>query len=649
MRRVLKVIIIIAVAVTFFMPRPAVGEGPVSTASMSKIDHRVQARLNQLQAGEKTTVIVTLKQQFDPQRISGNDRAARQRNAIRALQDLASASQGPVRSALAAFKAQGRVGQFTSFWIFNGFSVTASPEIINALASRPEVQRITPDEVNLVPAAPLAYLPAEANLTLINAPALWDQGFFGQGITIASLDTGVSLEHPEIESRWRGGSNSWFDPYGQHPTAPTDLTGHGTQVMGIIVGADGNGSAIGVAPQAQWISAKIFNDQGSATATAVHQAFQWLLDPDGDPATTDAPQIVNNSWAFGSPGCNLEFQLDLQALLAANILPVFAAGNYGPYASKSVSPANYPEALAVGAINNNNLIYGYSSRGPSACGEASGIYPEIVAPGVNVKTTDLGGFYAQASGTSLAAPHVSGALALLLNAYPNLSVVQQREALINSAFDLGAVGPDNNYGYGRLNVLAAHQWLQSGGSTSTPTPLPTEMATPLPTATSTPLPTATSTPLPTATSTPAPTSTSTPLPTATSTPLPTATSTPLPPATPTAQPSTTLHVGDLDRSAMKSGMKWNATVSIMIHTASEAPLANATVSGRWSNGASGTASCVTNASGVCQVAKSGLGSSVASVKFSVTNVTRSSFTYTAAANHDPDGDSTGTAIVVFKP
>ena len=546
-----------------------------------------------------------------------------------------------MRASLAKQKVKGGVSQVTSFWIFNGMSVTATPDVIYELAANPEVYSITPDEIEIVPSAPLAYLPAETNLALINAPALWDQGFFGQGITIASLDSGVSLGHPEIAARWRGGSNSWFDPYGQHPTTPTDLSGHGTQVMGVMVGADGNGTSIGVAPQAQWISAKIFNDQGSATATAIHQAFQWLLDPDSNPGTADAPHIVNNSWAFGGPGCNLEFQFDLQALLAANILPIFAAGNFGPYASTSVSPANYPEALAVGAINNNNLIYGYSGRGPSACGEASNVYPELVAPGVNVMTTDLGGFYLRATGTSLAAPHVAGALALLLNAYPNLSAAQQREALINSAFDLGAVGPDNNYGYGRLNVLAAYQWLVSGGSTSTPTPAPTATATPLPTATSTQLPTATSTPLPTFTSTPLPTFTPTPLPTSTPTPVPTFTSTPL--------PIMSLHVGDLDRSAVKSGTRWNATVIITIHDAAENPVANATVSGKWTNGASGTAACVTNASGVCQVTKTGLGNKVTGVKFSVTSVTHATLAYTAATNHDPDGDSTGKVIVVFRP
>ena len=633
MRKAIIFTLIATFALAVFSPQPAAGARLLDFQRGDKIDQRVRDRLDKLPADEMITVIVTLKQQADLKSVPASDRVTQQQGVIRALQATALTSQSSVRAALATQKVKGGVSQVTSFWIFNGMSVTATPDVIYELAANPEVYSITPDEIDIVPSAPLAYLPAETNLALINAPALWDQGFFGQGITIASLDSGVSISHPEIAARWRGGNNSWFDPYGQHPTTPTDLSGHGTQVMGVMVGADGSGSSIGVAPQAQWISVKIFNDQGSATATAIHQAFQWLLDPDGDPGTADAPHIVNNSWAFGGPGCNLEFQLDLQALLAANILPIFAAGNFGPYASTSVSPANYPEALAVGAINNNNLIYGYSGRGPSACGEASTIYPEIVAPGVNVKTTDLGGFYTQATGTSLAAPHVAGALALLLNAYPNLSVAQQREALISSAFDLGAVGPDNNYGYGRLNVLAAYQWLVSGGSISTPTPAPTATSTPLPTATSTPLPTTTSTPLPTFTPTPLPTSTPTPAPTFTSTPLPIA----------------ALHVGDLDRSTTKSGTKWNAIVMITIHDAAENPVANATVIGKWTNGASGTAACITNASGMCQATKTGLGNKVTSVKFSVTSVTLSTSTYRASANHDPDGDSTGTAIVVARP
>ncbi|MEZ4615443.1 MAG: S8 family serine peptidase [Caldilineaceae bacterium] len=119
--------------------------------------------------------------------------------------------------------------------------------------------------------------------------------------------------------------------------------------------------------------------------------------------------MINNSWSFGNPGCNLEFQLDVQAWQAAGIVPIFAAGNYGPGGSTSVSPANYPESFAVGATNNTTSLYAYSSRGPSACGEASTLYPELVAPGMNVKSSDLYGFYTTATGTSLAAPHVAGA------------------------------------------------------------------------------------------------------------------------------------------------------------------------------------------------------------------------------------------------
>ena len=211
--------------------------------------------------------------------------------------------------------------------------------------------------------------------------------------------------------------------------------------MGIMVGGDAGGTSIGMAPGATWIAARIFNNSGVATATAIHAALQWVLDPDGNPATADAPQVVNNSWAYGSPGCNLEFQPDLQALRAAGIVPVFAAGNYGPGPSTSVSPANYPEALAVGNTGNTNVIASSSSRGPSACGEGSTVYPEVVAPGVSVLTTDLFGLYQSVSGTSLAAPHVAGALALLLSAHPGLDASAQSAALTGTSTDLEPPAP----------------------------------------------------------------------------------------------------------------------------------------------------------------------------------------------------------------
>jgi subtilisin family serine protease len=404
------------------------------------------------------TAIVTLKEQVDLRSIGGIDRAGRQEAVVRALLAKANASQISLRALLETRRLQGSVSQITAFWIFNGLSVTATADVIRELASLPNVLKITSDDAQLVPLSPPA-APPEQNLSVINAPTLWSLGWQGQGVVIGVMDSGVYGSHPDLTARYRGGSNSWFDPYGQHPTTPFDANGHGTWTTGVLIGGEAGGTAIGVAPQAQWIAAKIFNDAGGSTTTAVHSAFQWMLDPDSNPGTPDAPHAVNNSWGFAAPGCNLEYQLDLQALRAAGILPVFAAGNSGPNPSTSVSPANYPEAFAVGNVNNSDVIANDSSRGPSACGEAQTYYPELVAPGVSIRTTDLLGFYTNASGTSVAAPHVAGALALLLNAFPNLTVDQQAAALSTTAVDLGPAGPDDTYGAGRLDVLAAYNSL----------------------------------------------------------------------------------------------------------------------------------------------------------------------------------------------
>lgn len=566
---------------------------PQSSPPGGKIAHELEAALAQQAPTEMTTVIVSLVEQADLSLIPGASRAARLQGVIRALQEVSARSQRSILSYLEGAVSQGKAAVVIPFWIFNGLSLSADAETILALAQMPEVISITPDQIDVQPSDALALGSPEPNLTVINAPALWKLGQTGQGVVVASLDTGVDASHPDLGGRWRGGANSWFDPYGQH-AAPADLSGHGTQTMGVILGGDLSGSSIGVAPQAQWIAARIFNDAGSASATAIHLAFQWLLDPDGNPASDDAPQVVNNSWTFGSPGCNLEFQLDLQALRAAGILPVFAAGNYGPWSGSSVSPANYPEAFAVGAVDNSGGLYALSSRGPSACGESESIYPKLVAPGVDIFTTDLAGFYTAASGTSLAAPHVSGALVLLLSAFPGLSADQQQSALIQAAVDLGAAGADNDTGFGRLDALASYQWLLDNGVGSTPTP----------------------------------------------TPIPTATPTPSLPG---------LNIGDLDSSASLSRRSWSATVTVRVHDGSEKALSGVTVSASWSGGVSFASSCVTDRKGMCKLSSGSLPNSLASITLSITDAARSGYIYQRTANHDPDGDSDGVSLVVFKP
>ncbi len=151
----------------------------------------------------------------------------------------------------------------------------------------------------------------------------------------------------------------------------------------------------------------------------------------------------------------------------AGIGVVFAAGNDGPGPASSVSPANNPQGFATGAVDETMTVASFSSRGPSACDGS--IFPALAAPGVNVNTADLsfGGmpFYMNVAGTSFAAPHTAGAMALLAGAFPDASVAQLEAALRDSAQDLGAAGADNSYGHGLVNALAAYQLLGGGANT----------------------------------------------------------------------------------------------------------------------------------------------------------------------------------------
>ncbi|MDP9239619.1 MAG: S8 family serine peptidase [Actinomycetota bacterium] len=398
-------------------------------------------------------VIVVMRSKADLRTVSGASRAARLASVERTLRVTADRAQASLLALLRTRQAAHRVDRIVPLWIANEVKIRADQGVIAELTARPDVLAVRPDRTITAPVAQLA-APPQPNLVTIGAPAMWDLGYTGQGVVVANLDTGVDVSHPDLASRFRGGTNSWYDPNGQHPTTPTDISGHGTQTMGVIVGGDAGGTSIGVAPGAQWIAAKIFNDQGVAQTSKIHQAFQWLLDPDGNPATPDAPNVVNNSWSTAVAGCDVEFQPDLSGLRAAGIVPVFAAGNYGPLAGTTYGPAGLPEALAVGSVDDADVVDASSSRGPSACAQT--VSPALVAPGVGIRTSDVAGGYTVQTGTSLSAPHVAGGLALLLCAFPGLSADQQESALTGSAEDLGPAGVDNDYGYGRLDVPAAY-------------------------------------------------------------------------------------------------------------------------------------------------------------------------------------------------
>ena len=431
----------------------------ISHSQGGVISPELQSILQSSGDEDEISVIATLSDRPDLPGIQERYRRLLRAKIIKALRETADLTQRPLRE----FLKMRRASRVTPLWLINGMAVTVPAYVIPEIAALPGVERVSLDAV--IDAPPVSYTASatpEWNIRAIGAPDLWDLGFTGSGVVVANMDTGVDLTHPDLQSRWRGGKNSWYDPYEQHEM-PYDGNGHGTQTMGIIVGGDAGGSAIGVAPGAKWIAIKIFNDRDQAPLSAIHQGFQWALDPDGDPDTDDAPDVVNNSWGIENTGeCFLEFERDIQALKAAGIAVVFAAGNDGSSPATGISPANNQGAFSVGAVDRALAIADFSSRGPSACD--GGIFPLLVAPGVSIRTSDLsrgGSRYTRVpvSGTSFSTPHVSGAMALLWSAFPGRSLSDLEWAINASALDLGASGPDNDYGYGFLDVKKAFSLL----------------------------------------------------------------------------------------------------------------------------------------------------------------------------------------------
>ena len=298
----------------------------------------LEAALGAGAPGESLPVIVTCTDGSDLADLRRLRRRIRRAALVRALRENADITQRGVRRLLRQRGVRGLI----DLWAINSLGISARPGLIRELAALPGISAIKLDEIVSAPRLALdAPGPSEWHLEAIRAPELWALGHRGAGVVVASLDTGVDLDHPDLAGRWRGGSNSWFDPTGEH-ALPFDALGHGTQTMGLMVGGDAGGTAIGVAPDATWIAAKIFDDAGEATLSGIHLAFQWLLDPDGDPDTDDAPDVVNNSWNLTGTvnQCVSEFAADIDLLKAAGIAIAFSASNLGPASPSSVSPAN---------------------------------------------------------------------------------------------------------------------------------------------------------------------------------------------------------------------------------------------------------------------------------------------------------------------
>jgi len=424
---------------------------------------------------EPVAVIVRLKSMDARARVQGLSRKSARRTLVGDLKQQARQSQ----AALIGFLRQQGVTDPQSLWLINGLAFSASPALIAQLQSWPGVELISVDQTVPRPVVmSAAAASVEWNINMIGAPQLWAQGFDGTGVVVASLDTGVDVNHPDLSGNWRGGSNSWFDPYSSS-TLPYDpfnpdprSEGHGTAVMGVLVGGNASGSSIGVAPGAQWIAAKIFpapddlDFAKGAKSAKIILALEWVLDPDSDPLTDDGADIINNSWGFDNlenqclTGAELtDYQVALANLRLAGVAVVFSAGNTGPLPGSSIPPGNMSGILAVGAVDINRNVAYFSARGPSPCDTPGEVFPSLVAPGMSISSADLLSGYTIVDGTSFSAPQVAGALALLRDAFPTRSMANLEAALMQSAVDLGAQGDDDVYGSGLLDVAAAYNLL----------------------------------------------------------------------------------------------------------------------------------------------------------------------------------------------
>lgn len=450
-----------------------------TSAQGAVITPELAADLAMLAPDDEVSVIITMSDQVNHRLFEVKDRRQRNTRLFKALKDKAVATQGPLRILLQNSQAR----RVRDLWVINGMAITVPASLVRVLARFPGVESIRPDSMLQAPVtAAGSAAPPEWNLNAVHVPELWSLGYTGGGVVVANMDTGVDQSHPDLAGKWRGGTNSWYDPHGEHAT-PYDRDGHGTQTMGIIVGGASGGTTIGIAPDASWVAVKLYNDAGQATFSDIHLAFQWLLDPDGDLNTVDAPDVVNASWGLvGTAGqCITEFNADIDALKTVGIAVAFAAGNDGPAPLTSLSPANNSAGFSTGAVDSALAIANFSSRGQSACDGS--VYPKMAAPGVSIRTSDLsfGGqpFYMVVSGTSFAAPHTAGVMALLAGAFPQASVSELETAVTGSAQDLGVAGADNSYGYGLANALAAYQTLLNGmGSPPTITSTPPTTAAP---------------------------------------------------------------------------------------------------------------------------------------------------------------------------
>lgn len=483
LNKILAIILFTAILFTDFIPVLAIGK------SSEDISKKLSENLIRSKNDEFFDVIVKLKKEVNSQRIKNDVKNANAEKSKEELQkeirkeivneskELAKSTQASILEILKNEKNKGNVKSYESFFIINCVNLVARKSVIVELAKRDDVEKIIenkvikvekPEKNEIIRMSRSAYdIHIPWNLEAINAyKAQRYTKDCNNEVVVGIIDSGVDSTHSAISKNYRGNDSSlaaysWYNTItGKDGSQekPYDDRGHGTHVCGTILGSKEN-ALLGVAPKAKWIGVKVFDQDGETDNVKLLKAGEWIMAPNGDP--TKAPKVVNNSW--GGNSNDGFFQEIVKKWREAGIFPVFSAGNVGPFndgGDDSIgTPGAYPESYAVGAIRKDEHIAKFSLRGKSSY--TNKIKPDIVAPGVNILSCIPGEKYTIYTGTSMAAPHVTGVIALMLQVNPNLTVDQIENILNETALPLKdeyyTTTPNNGYGYGKVNAVSAVQ------------------------------------------------------------------------------------------------------------------------------------------------------------------------------------------------
>lgn len=374
------------------------------------------------------------------------------------------------------------VKKYESFFIINCINVLAKKKVLVKLSKRSDVEKIVvnkkvkipslqknlPESRNALFSVEKKHVPW--NLKMISADKAYEEvENVKDDVVVAIIDSGVDVTHPAIKDNYRGNDEklkkySWYNTINENTgdkENPYDDRGHGTHVCGTILGKREN-ALLGVCPSAKWIGVKVFDKNGETDNAKLLKAGEWILAPkdeNGNAHPEMAPKVVNNSWGGNSTD---GFYRDIvKKWRDAGIFPIFSSGNVSSYnqgGDDSIgTPASYEESYAVGAIRKDEIVAKFSLRGKS--NYTKNFKPDIVAPGVNILSSIPNGKYTIYTGTSMASPHVTGVVCLMLKANPNLSVNQIEKILNETAIplkdDYYTTTPNHGYGHGKVDALNA--------------------------------------------------------------------------------------------------------------------------------------------------------------------------------------------------